>query len=226
MILIKKFSAIAISLFVASSVSASSQLEILPFTNAGYTSNFAKSFEIEFDMKISEADQVIDSKLNLKQSPGTHAKLFEKDWISVSLKGDMFIEKEQTQLNFIDYYHPVTKLLHYTIDLNDKTITTYQWANFPKYLRIGERARVGTVNERTESGELTSYGNVDIFLNKTLQGFEFCTIEMSLDIESKENSLLKDCDEFDLNKNIIGTNVEVKTAGKTVAKAKGRIKIY
>ncbi len=226
MILIKNFSAIAISLFIVSSVSASSQFEILPFTNAGYTSNFSKSFEIEFDMKISEADQVVDLKLNLKQSPGTHAKLFEKDWIRVSLSGDMFIEKEQTQLNFIDYYHPVTKLLHYSIDLSDKSITTYEWATFPKYLRIGERARVGTVNERTESGKLTSYGNVDIFLNKTPQGFEFCTIEMSLNVESKETSLIKDCDEFDLNKNIIGINVEKKTADKTVAKAKGRIKIY
>lgn len=226
MISIKKFSAIAISLFIANSVSASTQLEILPFTNAGYTSNFSKSFEVEFDMQISEANQVIDSKINLKQSPGIHAKLFEKDWISVSLNGDVFIEKEQTQLNFIDYYHPVTKLLHHTIDLGDKSITTYEWATFPKYLRIGQRLRVGTVNERTESGKLTSYGDVDILLNKTPQGFEFCTIEMSFKVESKESSLLKDCDEFDLNKNIIGANIEIKTAGKTVARAKGKIKIY
>lgn len=226
MILIKKFTAMAISLFMASSVLGSSQLEILPFTNAGYTSNFSKSFEAEIDMKFSEANEVIDSKMNLKQSPGTHAKLFEKDWISVSLNGDVFIEKEQTQLNFIDYYHPVTKHLHYSIDLSDKTITTYEWTNFPKYLRVGQRVRVGVVNERTESGKLTSYGDVDVSLNKTSQGFEFCTIEMSINVESKESSLLKDCDEFDHSKNIIGANFEMKTAGKNVARAKVKIKIY
>jgi len=222
---LKKISALAICLFMASSVSASSQFEIRPFTNHGYTSNFSKGLDIELDMKISEFDQVIYSKLNLKQSPGMHVKLFEKDWISVSLNGNMFIDKEQTKLNFIDYYHPVTKLLHYTIDLGDKSITTYEWTNFPKYLRIGQRMRVGSVNERTESGQLTSYGNVDILLSKLPQGFEFCTIEISFDVESKENSFLKDCDEFDLNKNITGTNIEIKVENKTIAKARGRVKI-
>ena len=147
-----------------------------------------------------------------------------KDWLGVPLTGSVLAEKEKLDLRFLDLYDSKTLQLQHSIDLSNETTTSYQWTNVPRSMRLGQRLRVGTVMEKDLSGKILSTGDVEFFLSKFGDGFEFCTIEISKNEESKEQEMTKDCDRFDSNKRIVGTSIEVNLGSQSVTTATGKIR--
>ncbi|CAM8634163.1 hypothetical protein MCEMIE11_00728 [Burkholderiales bacterium] len=209
---------------LSASLQANTLVDISPFQVASYTNSFTKGFDLRVDMQISDSGQVTNAAMNIQQSIGKSTKRFGQDWIGVQLTGDMVIQAEKMEVRFLDLYDPKTKQLRHSIDLSDDTVTSYQWVNVPTSMQPGQRLKVGTLTEKDKSGKIILMGDVEFLLAKVSSGFEFCTIETSNNLESKEREMTKDCDQFDSNKKITGSAIEVRLGTQSTTTGTGKIR--
>jgi hypothetical protein len=211
--------------FLSGSLHASEMIEIAPFRVAGYTNGFTKGFDVSVEMRMMEAGQVTRFMMTIRQLPGKPTKRLGNDWLGVPLSGSVVLEREKIDVSSLDLYDSYTLQLQHSIDLSDDSMSSYQWANVPTSMRLGQRLKVGTVTEKDSSGKTLSSGDIDFVLSKFGDGFEFCTIETVKNIESKELEMTKDYDRFDSSKRIVGTSIEVKLGPRSITTGTGKIRV-
>jgi hypothetical protein len=211
--------------FLSGALHASEMIEIAPFRVAGYTDKFAKGFDVNIQMKIMGSGQFTKATMTIQQLPGKPTKRLGGDWIGVSLTGRTVIEKEKLAVRYLDLYDEKTLQLQYSIDLSDQSISSYQWTNVPKSMWLGQKIKVGAVVEKDSSGKTLASGDVDFILSRVGDGFEFCTVEIVKNTESKEVEITKDCDLFDSSKRIVGTSIEVKLGSQSITTGTGKVQV-
>jgi hypothetical protein len=199
--------------------------DISLFQVASYTNGFSRGFDLKVDMQISDSGQVTKAVMNIQQGTGQPTKRFGQEWIGVPLTGSMVIQKEKIEVRILDLYDPKTKQLQHSIDLSDVTVTSYQWVNIPKSMQPGQKVKVGSVIQTDQAGKPISSGDVEFSLAKVASGFEFCKIETTRNIETKELDMTRDCDQFDSRKNIIGSAFELRLGTQSVASGAGKIRV-
>jgi hypothetical protein len=166
-----------------------------------------------------------EDKLIVSQSPGKSIKKYGKEWISVDFTGAMKFLGEETTVRGMELYHPTSGLLQYIVDFDDDSVENYRWDNIPKLMKSGEIKQVGTVNEKTKKGKLISSGTLALKAEKIKDGYRFCTIQTTIEIATKEKTVVNDCDLFDDQKIITGTYVEIRFGKYFVTSGTGEIKL-
>ena len=219
------FSTMFGTLFLSGALNASEMIEIAPLGVAGYTENFSKGFDVNIQMKMARSGQVAKAKMTIQQLPGKPEKRLGGDWIGVNLTGSIFINKEKFDVRYLDLYDQRTFRLQHSIDLSEQSISSYQWTNVPESMWVGQKIKVGTVVEKDSSGKTLSSGDVDFVLSRVGDGFEFCTLKIVKNTESKEQEITKDCDLFDSSKRIVGTTIEVKLGSQWITSGAGKIRV-
>ena len=77
-------------------------------------------------------------------------------------------------------------------------------------MTLGELLEVGSFTEKGNSGKLIGIGNMSYKLVRLENGFEFCQIDSGKDLETGDNELVEDCEQFSPDKKLIGSSVKVK----------------
>ena len=200
-------------------------VEIKDFYISSYTNSFTRGLEINLRMQMKSDGKKTSSELVLFQDRGAATRRFDSEWVGVAQYGHMLIGDEKTPLSILNLFDPASLRLIHSIDMEDLSITSYEWTNVPKSMRLGETITVGRVSERSPDDRLTSQGIVQFRLRKTRLGYEFCTIENATELESKEKNIVRDCDLFDVNKKLIGNRLEMLLGKSLRFSGRGEIKI-
>lgn len=211
------------TLCLSNQLHANTLFDISSFQVDGYTKNFTKEFDIKMDLIIQDSGKITEIVGFINQSTAKTTNKFGQSWIGVFLTGQFVIEDEKIHQSFLLLYDPKTKRLHHLIDSNDGTMSSYEWKNVPKYMQDGERIKVGIVNEKDPDGKIILVGDVEFQFSKDNNGFEFCTIETNNNLETKQQEITKECDQFDFMKKIVGVKVEVMLGDYSTTTGTGKI---
>ena len=201
--------------------------EIAPFLLSGYSEGFSREIEwsVDMDLAFFSLSLQTSSLLTMAQSKGSALSQYGKEWLGVSTNGKMVVDDETVNVSLLDLYDPVSKQLVYVIDHEDESVRHYEWTQVPARMRSGELKTVGKISERSKEGALISTGEVKYLFKKTDTGYEFCHIERTVKVESKEKTAAKDCDLFDKNKKIFGFRFEMHEGSGISGKGEGRIRV-
>jgi hypothetical protein len=215
------------TLFFSFNINAQSfdLIEINPFLKAGYTANFIKSVDISIELLTVNAGEKSNGKVALSQSPGKIIKKYGKEWISVDSSGVVKIGADESDVRAMELYHPKSRRLEYTIYFEDDSVEQIRWRNIPKAMRLGETKLVGNVTTKAKGGELMSSGSVTYKLDKAQDGYIFCTIQTTIEVATKEQSISKECDLFDRSRNINGTFLEVRVGNNHISSGYGKVQL-
>jgi hypothetical protein len=188
---------------------------IEPFRPHGYTSGFTKGLEYEIELSGKSENFVVNGQWTYVQDVGKKISRFGKEWTGVTYKGFFKFNEEKIDINGIDLYDIKTNLKTYSIDTNDGEITQYVWRKFPEKMKSEQVATVAQFSKRNKSGKTIGQGTVEWSLVAAPTGYEFCEIEKTIDLKTKEESESRDCDVFDTSKRIVGGYIEI-TIDKTL----------
>ena len=156
------------------------------------------------------------------QKAGIVVKFAGKQWIKVDISGKVKLGLESVNVSLIQLYDPETKLKMYEIDVKDKMTKQFVWNSLPKLLPLGELLEVGSFTEKDNDGKLINMGKMSYKLVRIKNGFEFCQIDSGKDLETGENELVEDCDQFSLDKKLTGFRIKVKLGENTELFASGK----
>lgn len=195
-------------------------IEIKDFFVSSYTDRFTRGLQVNLRLQMKSEGKKLPSTVVLSQDTGAATRRFDREWIGVVQQGYMLIADEKTPLSVLNLFDPTTLRLIHTIDMNDLSITSYEWIDIPKTMRLGETKTVGRVREQSSEDKPIAQGIVQFKLSKIKSGYEFCTIEKTIELDSKDRNIVRDCDLFDANKKIIGSRL-VMNLGKSL-KSSGR----
>lgn len=84
-------------------------------------------------------------------------------------------------------------------NVEEKTITKYEWIGVPATMKLGTEAVVGSVKEQDEKGKILASGKIIFSLEKSGSGVEFCQIEMLLEGPKPTERIERECRVFDSN---------------------------
>lgn len=204
---------------------ANNQIDVTPFYAKNYSNNFTNKYNISFDIEWTEKTVTSKGKMFGKVSNGKEVMKFKQSWIGVLMTGDVIFGDEKSSSTMLDLYDTKTKLLAYSIDLEDEETTKYEWKKLPKLMKSGHSLKTGKTKKTTQDGKLISTSEISYKLKAVNQGYEFCTIEQEIVLESKEKNITTECDVFDSKKNIVGHNIDIMVGNQYVLRAIGRVEI-
>ena len=188
---------------------------IEPFRPHGYTSGFTKGLEYEIELSGKSENFVVNGQSTYVQDVGKKISRFGKEWTGVTYKGFLKFNEEKIDINGIDLYDIKTNLKTYSIDANDGEITKYVWLKIPEKMKSEQVITVAQFSKRDKGRKTIEKGTVEWRLVVAPTGYEFCQIEKTIELKTKEESESRDCDVFDTSKRIVGGYIEI-TIDKTL----------
>lgn len=186
-----------------------------PFRPHGYTSGFTKGLEYEIELSGKSESIVMNGQSTYVQDAGKKISRFGKEWTGVTYKGFLKFNEEKIDINGIDLYDIKTNLKAFSIDANDGEVTQYVWRKIPEKMKSEQVITVAQFSKRNKSGKTIEKGTVEWSLVVATTGYEFCQIEKTIELKTKEESESRDCDVFDTSKRIVGGYIEI-TFDKTL----------
>ena len=187
-----------------------------------YTSNFKKGVRSKIIGSALIDNNKISVNMLFTQKAGIVVKFADKQWIKVDISQKVKLGLESVNVSLIQLYDPETKLKMYEIDVKDKMTKQFVWNSLPKLLPLGELLEVGSFTEKDNDGKLINMGKMSYKLVRIKNGFEFCQIDSGKDLETGENELVEDCDQFSLDKKLTGFRIKVKLGENTELFASGK----
>lgn len=188
---------------------------IEPFRPHSYTSGFTKGLEYEFELSGKDGYILLSGQAKNLQEAGRKISRFKKDWIGVTYKGFVKLNEEKMDTNDIFLYDIKTNLKKYSIDLNDGEITHYVWRKIPDKMKSEQVIVVAQLSKRGKDGKIFERGTLEWSLVAAPTGYEFCQIEKTIMLKTKEENVWRDCDIFDTSRRIVGGYIEA-TLGKSI----------
>jgi len=182
---------------------------IEPFRPHSYTSGFTKGLEYEIELSGRSENIEMSGQATFSQDIGRKISRFGREWIGVNYKGFFKLDEEIIDVNGIDLYDIKTNLKTYSIDVNDGEITQYVWRKIPEKMKSEQVIEVAQLSKRDKGGKILERGTVEWSLVAAPTGYEFCQIEKTIELKTKEESVSRDCDVFDTSKRIVGGYIEV-----------------
>lgn len=203
----------------------SNQIDVTPFYIKNYTNNFTNKYKFSYDIELTENGVTGSGKMLARVSNGKDVKKFKQDWIGVLNTADIILGNEKVSASMLDLYDTKTKLLTYSIDMDGEEVTKYEWKNLPNSMKPSQVSKIGKTKKTSSKGKLISTSEISYKLSLIPQGYEFCTIEEEIELESKEKSITTDCDVFDSQKKIVGSNINIIIGNQYVLKGRGKVEI-
>ncbi len=182
---------------------------IEPFRPHSYTSGFTKGFDYEIELSGKSENILMSGQLTYAQDAGKKVSRFGKEWTGVTYKGFLKLNDEKIDVNGIDLYDTKTNLKTYSIDVNDGEITHYVWRKIPEKMKSDQVIAVAQLTKRGKDGKIIEKGIVEWSLVAAPTGYEFCHIEKTTELKTKEQSVSRDCDVFDTSRRIVGGYIEI-----------------
>jgi hypothetical protein len=199
--------------------------EIEQFRVNGYTNDFKKGLEYDFELSGKIENIVLNGKVSLVQKIGVMTHRFGKEWVGVKYNFSMNFNEVKINVNGVDLYDKKRNLKNYSIDEIDGEITQYFWDKVPKIMKNGETAAVGRFSKRSKNGKIFENGTLTWNFIAAPTGYEFCEIEKSIDVKSKEKSAVRSCDIFDKSRQLVGSYLEIILEDGTEISGSGPVRL-
>jgi hypothetical protein len=198
------------------------EYRILNYREAGVTQKFLGALEASLSGFIFEEQKPTKVSVAIFLAPGVPTILDGKPHLMVKSYSQMI----HSQGNEITTSHVFIKgdSIVEIKNLDDKTVTKYEWLGIPETMKVGTEVKVGKVKEQDAAGKTLASGMVLFSLQMSGSNIEFCQIEILSEGPKPKERVERECRVFDRSGKVKKTGITVSIDGALRLVLEGDVK--